>query len=278
VLPHPDAKPVQRKGAYQPPPILTLPEGPPAAAKKELDRPKPSPRFDGSAPGTRVVVVAPLHAGPMDARLGEAIGEVIALALADRKDIAIVERPRLEQVLQEQRLSATGFTEPETAARVGKLLQADLVVAGSLVETGATIRGSIQVVTVATQQLVGTAAIDAPRDQLAARLLPVAARVAELVGVKLPPLTEQELDDSPVGRLHLMRGIGFYHANQPDQAIVSCLRAVQLDPRLQEARLWIARSYARLGETSHARRELQTLERAPAPIAMQARDLLKELR
>ncbi len=70
-------------------------------------------------------------------------------------------------------------------------------------------------------------------------------------------------------------GLSFYHANNPDQAIVYCLRAVQLDPRLLEARLWVARSYLRQGEKAHARTELNLLARNPAakPLAAQIKQL-----
>ena len=60
-----------------------------------------------------------------------------------------------------------------------------------------------------------------------------------------------------------MRGVSFYHANNDDQAITYCLRAVRLDPRLQEARLWIARAYLRQHDVAHARAELKLLQRNP---------------
>src|SRR5207247_1803666 len=110
-------------------------------------------------------------------------------------------------------------------------------------------------------------------------LLRVAARVADIAGVALPAAPAEQLDDSPVGRLHLMRGMSAYHAGNPDQAIVSCLRALQLDPRLQEARLWIARSYLHQGVKRHARLELELLARNPAtPTGAEARRLLQEIR
>ena len=61
-----------------------------------------------------------------------------------------------------------------------------------------------------------------------------------------------------------MRCVGFYYAGNYDQAIAYCLRAAQLDPRLQEARLWIAKAYLAQGDKDHARAELKRLLDNPA--------------
>jgi TolB-like protein len=243
----------------------------------------PSQVPPGAAPvhaGGRVVVVAPLHmkTDDQDATLGESLGEILAVALADQKNVVVVDRQKLAQVMQEQKLSLSGLIEPATAARVGKLLLAELVVAGSIVESEGKLRYAIHVITVDGQRVLGSAQCDGTRKDFDRAALELSSRLAAIAGVKLPPIKPEELDDSPVGRLHLMRGISFYYANNPDQAIVNCLRAVQLDPRLQEARLWIARSYLRQNEKEHARAELKLLARNPAavPLVPQVQQLLKE--
>jgi TolB-like protein len=230
---------------------------------------------------TRVAVVAPLHANTgsaADARLGEAIGEVLAIALADQKHLTVVERGKVAALLQEQQLALSGLVEPATAARLGELLSADVVVAGSIVDVDGRCRFSVHVVAVDGRRVLGSAEADGTRQDLDRIALRLSAQVAALAGADLPPIKPEELDDSPVGRLHLMRGISFYHADNPDQAIASCLRAVQLDPRLQEARLWIARAYLRRGERGHARAELKRLAQNPAaaPLAPQVKQLLAE--
>jgi TolB-like protein len=214
----------------------------------------------------RVAVVAPLHFAtnsPDDRALGASITEVLAIALADHKSLAVVERRQLTSVLQEQKLAASGLVDPATAARVGKLLAADLVVSGSIVEADGKLRYAVQVIAVNGQTIVGSVTVDGTRKDLERSLLDLSSKVAALAGVKLPAIRPEDLDDSPVGRLHLMRGVSFYHANNDDQAIAYCLRAVRLDPRLQEARLWIARAYLRQHDVAHARAELKLLQRNP---------------
>ena len=91
-----------------------------------------SPRPAAAKP--RVAVVAPLHTQVKE--LEDALGDLLTAALTDKKNLVIVERQKLALVLAEQRLALSGLVEPATAARVGKLLTADLVIAGSLVPAG----------------------------------------------------------------------------------------------------------------------------------------------
>ena len=215
----------------------------------------------------KAAVVAPLHVGTdksEDKQLGEAIGEVLAIALADQKQMVVVERRKLAKLLEEQKLALSGLVDPATAARVGKLLTADVVVAGSIVELAGKLRAVVYVVAVDGQRVLGQVQVEGTRKEFDRAVWELSGKVAALAGVKLPEFKPEELDDSPVGRLHLMRGISFYYANNHDQAIVYCLRAVQLDPRLQEARLWIAKSYLAQGEKEHARAELKRLAQNPA--------------
>jgi hypothetical protein len=244
----------------------------PLPGPEERPPPRPTP--------TRVALVAPLHADQSDTdskRLGETIADMLAIALADQGNMRVVERGKLVDLLQEQKLALSGLVDPATAARMGKLLAAEVVVVGSLIETKAKVRGAILVVAVDGQRVLGNVDLDSSPEGLVTHLVMASTQVARLAGAKLPVVKEIDLDDSPVGRLHLIRGVGFYHANNWDQAIVSCLRAVQLDPRLQEARLWIARSYLKLGEKSHARAELNLLANNPAakPFTNDIQQLLK---
>jgi hypothetical protein len=168
------------------------------------------------------------------------------------------------------------LVDPATAARVGKLLFADLVVAGSLVEVEGKLRYVVHVISVEGQRILGSAQGDGALQDFDRLALEMAYKLAAIIGSPLPPTKREEVDDSPLGHLHLMRGIGFYYANNPDQAIVSCLRAVQLDPRLLEARLWISKAYLRQDEKAHARAELQLLAQNPAakPLAEPIKQLL----
>ena len=46
----------------------------------------------------------------------------LEVALSQEKDVALLERAEVRKVLREQKLSASGLTDPATAVRLGKML------------------------------------------------------------------------------------------------------------------------------------------------------------
>jgi hypothetical protein len=220
---------------------------------------------DGTA--TKTIAVAPFQAPANDAslvRLAPIIADVVAGLLAEdhgvaEDRVAVVERKRLAEVLAEQKLQASGLVDAATAVRVGRLLGADLILTGTLIEEGAALRLVLNVITVADGRAVGTLELQPARDRLAEELVAAGPRLAKLVDVRVSTPAPDQLDASPLGGVHFLRGVSCYNARLPDQAIVHLLRAVQLDPRLVEARLWIARAYLESREPDKARLELTKL-------------------
>jgi hypothetical protein len=60
--------------------------------------------------------------------------DFLVAALVDQKRFQIVEREKLKQILQEQKLSREQLTDPEHSIRVGKLLSADAILATTIAE------------------------------------------------------------------------------------------------------------------------------------------------
>jgi hypothetical protein len=207
----------------------------------------------------RVVAVAPLHAAGGERSLEALAGsitDVLSSLLAEDPDVTVVERKRLDDVLTEQKLQASVLVDTATAVRLGRLLGADLVVAGSLVPEANAFRLALRVVTVAGNEVRGTVDLPLAKSRVAEDLLALGPRLSTLVDVKITVPTPEQLDDSPLGRMHLLRGISCYTARLPDQAVVHLLRAIRTDPRLIEARIWIARAYLDAGEPEKAKLEL----------------------
>ena len=57
------------------------------------------------------------------------------LRVGDLERFNLVERTKLEEVLKEQKLSQTALFDPKTAVRIGKILAADGILMGSILET-----------------------------------------------------------------------------------------------------------------------------------------------
>ncbi len=65
----------------------------------------------------------------------QAYQDQLIRALMDRNRFKLIERERLDVVLKEQKLSTTGLVDRSTAVRLGKLLAAQCVLVGNIIET-----------------------------------------------------------------------------------------------------------------------------------------------
>ncbi|MCS7226754.1 MAG: CsgG/HfaB family protein [Gloeomargarita sp. SKYB31] len=64
----------------------------------------------------------------------KAVSDLLTNRLAHNGTFIVVERSRINQILAEQNLGAGGRIEPATAAQIGRLLGADVVVIGSIIQ------------------------------------------------------------------------------------------------------------------------------------------------
>ncbi|OGL40915.1 MAG: hypothetical protein A2043_04620 [Candidatus Schekmanbacteria bacterium GWA2_38_9] len=67
----------------------------------------------------------------------------------------LVERAKLDEVLKEQKLSKTPIVDPETAARIGKIVAAEAILIGSIVETKDSIEIYARLVNSETSSIIG---------------------------------------------------------------------------------------------------------------------------
>jgi tetratricopeptide (TPR) repeat protein len=70
--------------------------------------------------------------------LGRAVAENFRTSIGDTKMYYLVERAFLQKVLDQQKLQLSGAVDPETAVKIGQLVQAKYVVVGSLTKMGST--------------------------------------------------------------------------------------------------------------------------------------------
>lgn len=91
---------------------------------------------EGRKPRTVVAVMNFSEGEALEERLRLRMSDALITALVQAGRFDVVERSRLDLVMSEQNLTQTGRVDPATAARVGRILGAELVVFG--VVTGAT--------------------------------------------------------------------------------------------------------------------------------------------
>jgi curli biogenesis system outer membrane secretion channel CsgG len=73
--------------------------------------------------------------------LGSGVADIFVTEAFRSQQFRITERGELEKILAEQNLAASGRVEPQTAAQLGRITGAELIVLGSLSEFGVTTTG-----------------------------------------------------------------------------------------------------------------------------------------
>ncbi len=95
------------------------------------DKPKP-PAVPTKKIRIAVIHFKTLNKEAQDISLGELVSEVFTSVLVNSNNFKIIEREQLEKVVSEIEMNETGFIETTDAVEIGKMLQADAIVTGSV--------------------------------------------------------------------------------------------------------------------------------------------------
>ncbi|HET9982598.1 MAG TPA: CsgG/HfaB family protein [Longimicrobiales bacterium] len=135
------------------------------------------PFTNGGSYGPGKEDLAPLQVGMQQMLLTE---------LGQNSALRIVERSALKDLIEEQNLGTSGRVDPQTAAKIGKLVGARYVVTGVFVDLYGNFRLDGRVVDVETGEVLKTQQVQAKREQMYDLVVQLASKITS--GVKLPPL------------------------------------------------------------------------------------------
>jgi len=119
------------------------------------------------------------------APLSKGLAEMMITELSGNSNIRVVERDRLQALLEEQNLGASNRIEKETAAKVGKTLGAMHMLMGSFViDPKGSMRMDVRAINTETSELVYATSITGKADQMLTMLVDLGKQVN--TGLKLP--------------------------------------------------------------------------------------------
>lgn len=87
-------------------------------------------------------------------RLGDTATDILITELVKSGKFIVVERDKMDKILDEQKLGQTGAIDPATAAQVGKILGLNAIVTGSVSQFGVKKEGKDFIVSQSKQQIV----------------------------------------------------------------------------------------------------------------------------
>lgn len=86
-------------------------------------------------------------------RLGSAASDILITELVKSGKFIVVERDKLDKVMQEQKFQSQGMTDPATAAKLGQILGLEAIVVGTVSQFGVKKEGSDYLLTQSKRQV-----------------------------------------------------------------------------------------------------------------------------
>jgi TolB-like protein len=177
--------------------------------------------------------------------LQKGIAGMLISELAANPAARVVERDKIEKLLEEQGLGASGRVDPQTAAKVGKLVGARYVIAGTFIDFYGDFRLDARIINVETSEIVKVESDRMQRDHLFDIIRNVAARLMK--DANLPPLPKQA-SAQRMSRQIPTEALTFYakallyqDRGEKDKAVEMYERALAVFPDYAEARQGLQR-------------------------------------
>lgn len=121
-----------------------------------------------AGPNTLAVLYFENTGNPELEPLKVGLADMMISDLQDAEPVKVVERARLQSILDELELGHSGVVDPDSAAKVGKLLGAEWMILGSYFELMGTLHISAKLVRVETSEIVHAEVVrDKPKEFIA---------------------------------------------------------------------------------------------------------------
>ena len=165
--------------------------------------------------------------------------------MAGNSGMRLVERGRLQELLQEQDLGAAGRVDANTAAQIGRLIGARYMIMGSFVDWYGDFRLDTRVVDVETSEIIKTDRARGSREELFDILDELADNIPS--GLELPALSARDRQVQQENRERLgqanpdairayMRGLLYQDRGDNERAAELFSQAIAAFPEYHEAR------------------------------------------
>ncbi len=86
-------------------------------------------------------------------RLGQAASDILVTELVKSEKFIVVERDKMDRIMQEQKLQTQGITDPQTAAKIGQIMGLEAIVVGAVSQFGVKKEGSDYLLAQSKQQV-----------------------------------------------------------------------------------------------------------------------------
>ncbi|MCG8417959.1 MAG: CsgG/HfaB family protein [Proteobacteria bacterium] len=173
--------------------------------------------------------------------LGKGLQSMITSDLAEVKSITLIERARLKDILGEIKLGQSRHFDKKTAARIGKLLGASHLLAGTFTVYGASMRIDARMFSVDSGEIMLAREITGEKDAFFELEKALIKKLIAALGVKLAPK-----ERAGIARIHtadfeafrrFSQGVDHFDAERYEQAVAALRQASSIDEDFRLARV-----------------------------------------
>ncbi len=185
-----------------------------------------------------------IESGNPDYRyIGKGISRLVAGELRKTEAIRIIEREKLKKVLDEQNLTLSGVTDEASQIELGKLLSADFIVIGEIIDMAGTLLFSVRLVDTSTGEVVW-------QDELTEELAAYdyigsffAQAIIQELGLEPETSTTRKIAEKETKNeetvVRLSEGIDAFDRDDEQKARKALSRARALDPDNETAEFYL---------------------------------------
>jgi len=171
--------------------------------------------------------------------LGRGFAQLIVTDLAKSRQLRVLERDRMQAMLDEMRLSDSSRADPRTALRSGRLLRAARVVQGSLADQGQNLRVDAAVVDVSSAGVSASAGASDVLNRLFDLEKELVLSIFNNLGIQLTPAERADINQRPTANLQAFlaysRGLVAEDRGDYGAARDAYTEAAGLDPAFRQA-------------------------------------------
>jgi len=191
----------------------------------------------------RTVAVMPLRFVGADTSLQpleRGLAELITTDLSRSHELTVVERARLQALIDELALQESGQTDSTTNVRAGRIIQAGRIVSGQIAQNAQRLRVDAAIVNTQTAAVTSGAASENSLEQLFTLEKTLVLQLFDSLGVRLTTAERTAIEQRPTRSLQAFlaysRGLRFEDQGRYEDAARNFNQAVRLDPNFGQAR------------------------------------------
>lgn len=120
---------------------------------------------------SKIAIVSFVNIDGTTSELGQYIAEELITRLYQTGRFEVIERQLLEKILDEHRLSMSGFVDASSAQEIGRILGVDAITSGSIADLDESVKVNARLISTETGQVFSVAAVDIAKDNTIRNLM-----------------------------------------------------------------------------------------------------------